>query len=267
MDGEWADPLRGVFGLDEYVDASREYEIDAGVVVQAVADVDETRELLLLAADTPHIAGVIGWVDLTAADVADHLTALREGPGGETLVGVRHQVEDEPDPAWLLRGDVLRGLRAIGEAGLTYDLLVGPAQFADAVEAVRRRPEVSFVLDHLGKPRIGEDMTAWASAMAELAGYPNAVAKISGLVTETHWQTWSPAQLLPYIEEALAVFGPDRLMFGSDWPVCRLAATYGQVVSIVDSALTASTHEEREAILGRTATRVYGLPDAAIRSR
>lgn len=265
MDGDWADPLRGVFGPDEFVNASRAYEIEASVVVQAVTDVDETRELLMLAAETPQIAGVIGWIDLTAANVTDQLAALREGPGGETLVGVRHQVEDEPDPAWLLRDDVHRGLRAISDAGLTYDLLVRPPQIACAVETVRRRPEVSFVLDHLGKPQIGEDMTAWASAMAELADHPNAVAKISGLVTEADWRTWSPAQLLPYIEHALAVFGPDRLMFGSDWPVCRLAATYGQVVSIVDTALTAWTHEERQAILARTATRVYGLPDAAIR--
>jgi L-fuconolactonase len=259
MDGPWADPIHGVFGPDEFWAATRSCGVDASVVVQATTDIDETLELLAIAARTPHVAGVVGWIDLAAVDVGEQLRRLREAPGGQKLVGIRHQVEDEPDPAWLLREAVQDGLRSVGAAGLAYDLLIRPHQLPAAVECVRRRPDVTFVLDHLGKPRIGGDDSAWSARLAELADQPNVAAKISGLVTEAAWQTWTPDQLLPYIDHALAVFGPDRLMFGSDWPVCTLAATYDQVVAVVDSALAALAPAEREAILALTAMRVYGL--------
>jgi L-fuconolactonase len=259
MDGPWADPIRGVFGPDEFRAASRDSGIEASVVVQATTDIDETLQLLAIAARTPHVVGVVGWIDFAAVDVGEQLRRLREATGGQKLVGIRHQVEDEPDPAWLLRETVQDGLRSVGAAGLSYDLLIKPHQLPAAVECVRRRPDVTFVLDHLGKPRIGGDDSAWSARLAELADQPNVAAKISGLVTEADWQTWTPDQLLPYIDHALAVFGPDRLIFGSDWPVCMLAATYDQVVAVADAALAPLAPAEREAILARTAMRVYGL--------
>jgi L-fuconolactonase len=259
MDGPWADPIRGVFGPDEFRAASRGSGIEASVVVQATTDIDETLELLAIAARTSHVVGVVGWIDLAAVDVGEQLRRLREAPGGQKLVGIRHQVEDEPDPAWLLAEAVQEGLRSVAAAGLAYDLLIKPHQLPAAVECVRRRPDVTFVLDHLGKPRIGGDDSDWSARLAELADQPNVAAKISGLVTEADWQTWTPDQLLPYIDHALAVFGPDRLIFGSDWPVCMLAATYDQVVAVADAALAPLAPAEREAILARTAMRVYGL--------
>jgi L-fuconolactonase len=259
MDGPWADPLRGMFGVDEFDRASADHDVAASVVVQAVMEVDETRDLLALAADTPRIAGVVGWVDLTGHDVGDRLSALHAGTAGGKLVGIRHQVEDEPDPRWLMRDDVLRGLGAVGAAGLAYDLLVKPPQLAAAIEVVRRRPEVRFVLDHLGKPPIGRDLDDWSASLAALADQPNVVAKLSGLVTEADWRGWTVDQLRPCIDHALAVFGPQRLMFGSDWPVCTLAATYGEVVGVVDEALATLSSAEREAVLVTTAVETYGL--------
>jgi L-fuconolactonase len=259
MDGPWADPLRGAFGLAEFDRAGADHDVAASVVVQAAMEVDETRDLLTLAADAPRIAGVVGWVDLTGHDVGDRLSALRASSGGGKLVGIRHQVEDEPDPRWLLRAEVHRGLGAVGAAGLAYDLLVKPPQLAAAIEAVRRRPEVGFVLDHLGKPPIGHDLDDWSASLATLADQPNVVAKLSGLVTEADWRGWTVDQLRPCIDHALAVFGPARLMFGSDWPVCTLAATYDEVVAVVDEALAALSAAEREAVLMRTAIETYGL--------
>jgi L-fuconolactonase len=259
MDGPWADPLRGSFGLGEFIRASRGHDVGPSVVVQAVTDRDESRELLALAADAPRLAGVVGWVDLTAADVGEQIEALRAGPGGGRLVGIRHQVEDEPDPDWLRRDDVVRGLSEVGAAGLAYDLLVKPPQLPAAIEAVRRRPDVPFVLDHLGKPPIGDDLDDWSVSLATLADQPNVVAKLSGLVTEADWRSWTVDQLRPCLDHALAVFGPRRLMFGSDWPVCTLAATYGEVVGVVDEALAGLSVAEREAVLVTTAVETYGL--------
>jgi len=250
MDGSWADPLRGRFSPAELAAVTAPHGVTATVVVQAVSDLDETRELLAVAAESPLVAGVVGWVDLTAPDVADVLASL-PGP----LVGVRHQVQDEPDPAWLLRPDVLRGLRAVAAAGLAYDLLVKPPQLPAAVAVSRRLPELTFVLDHLAKPEIAAGgWEPWAGGVTALAALPNVSAKISGLVTEADWKSWRPEEIAPYIRHALDAFGPARLMFGSDWPVCTLAASYAEVLDLI---LTVTDQED---IFTNTARRVYGIP-------
>ena len=258
MDGVWADPLRGRFDVPALAKVVAPHDVTATVVVQAVSDLDETRELLALG--SPLVAGVVGWVDLTAPDVADVLAGLVAGPG--RLVGVRHQVQDEPDPRWLLRDDVVRGLRAVAAAGLAYDLLVKPPQMPAAIEVVRALPEVRFVLDHLGKPDIvGGGQQPWADGITALAAGGNVAAKLSGLVTEADWAAWTPAQLTPYARHALVAFGPDRLMFGSDWPVCTLAASYEQVVAFAESVLAEAGLDPagRDAVFGGTACHVYRL--------
>lgn len=263
MDGPWADPLRGVFTPESLAPLAAAHAIEATVVVQAVADIDETRELLSTAASSALVAGVVGWVDLRSPAVGESLAALAEGPGGARLVGIRHQVQDEPDPAWLLRSDVQAGLAAVGAAGLAYDLLLKPRDLPAAVEAARRQPELRFVVDHLAKPDIAARMTdPWTAGLAELATAPNVTAKVSGLVTEADWQTWSSADLGPYVEHAVGCFGPERLMFGSDWPVCLLAADYHRVVETTEVLLDAIglTPAEREQVFGATARRVYDLP-------
>lgn len=261
MDGPWADPLRATFTVERLAPLAAAHVVDATVVVQAVAEVDETVELLALGASSSLIAGVVGWVDLTAPDVAEALARLRGSPGGDKLVGIRHQVQDEPDPRWLLRPDVHRGLRAVAQAGLVYDLLVKPLQLDAAAEVVEQLPEAAFVVDHLAKPDIADRMwEPWASGLARLAAAsPHVTAKLSGLVTEADWQSWTVEQLRPYVAHALDCFGADRLMFGSDWPVCLLAADYDRVVSATDTLLADLDTAERDAVFTTTARRVYRL--------
>jgi L-fuconolactonase len=261
MDGAWADPLRRAFTTQDLSPLAAAHQIDATVVVQAVGDPVETVELLAVASSTPLIAGVVGWADLTAPDIGRRVAQLRRGPGGDRLVGIRHQVEDEPDPRWLVRPDVGRGLRAIGQAGLVYDLLIRPAQIPAAIGVVGELPEVRFVVDHLAKPDIAAGMwEPWASGLARLAAAgPNVTAKISGLATEADRRTWSTEQLRPYVRHALACFGPDRLMFGSDWPVCLLAAGYDAVVGTAETLLADLDPGERRGVFGDTARRVYRL--------
>ena len=230
--------------------------IDRTVVVQTVSSLEETREFLRAAVENEFIAGVVGWVDLTDRSVAKTLAGLKRSEGGSFLVGIRHQVHDEPDPQWLLREDVQRGIAAVGEAGLVYDLLVRTRELPAARETVKRHADVRFVIDHAAKPLIaaGARDEAWEKALAPLADQANVTCKLSGLVTEADWTAWTPRHLEPYVNRVLDWFGPGRCMFGSDWPVCLLAAPYGDVVETMRSLAGDDAN-----VFGETATRVYGL--------
>ncbi|GAA0667038.1 amidohydrolase family protein [Kitasatospora atroaurantiaca] len=252
--------IRRDFGPADLAPRARAARIERTVLVQVLPDVAETREFLALAAVDPLIAGVVGWADLTSPGMADTLAELREGPGGDLLVGVRHLVQGEADPDWLARPDVRRGLRTVGEAALCYDLLTLPHQLPSAIEAVRALPEQPFVLDHLSKPPIARgELEPWAGRLRELAREPNVFCKLSGLVTEADPDAWTVADLRPYAETALDAFGPDRIMFGSDWPVCLLAATYEQVVNAAEELTAHLAPHEREQVFGGTAARCYGI--------
>ncbi|TDC69350.1 amidohydrolase [Actinomadura sp. GC306] len=255
MDGPWADPIRGRFDLARYEQAAGPDGVTGSIVVQSLSSIEETRELLAVAQGPGPVVGVVGWVDLTAPDVAETLARLSAGP----LVGIRHQVEDEPDPRWLLRDDVRRGLRAVGEAGLVYDVLVKPEQADAALATARSLPEVPFVLDHAGKPDIaGGVREPWASWITALAALPNVTAKLSGLVTEAAPGRWAE-DVPPYARHVLDAFGPHRVMYGSDWPVCTLAAAFGEVTGLVRAAVARLPEAERAEVLGGTARRVYGI--------
>jgi L-fuconolactonase len=253
--GAALDPIRRPYTVD---DLRRVAAADATVLVQTVSSAGETGEFLATAAASDGlIAGVVGWVDLTAPDVADRLAALEHR---ELLVGIRHQVENEPDPEWLLRADVRRGLHAVAAADLTFDLLVNPAQYASAAEVADRLPGARLVLDHAGKPPIAAgELTDWAGAISAIARRPNVFCKLSGLVTEADWTSWRAGDLAPYAEHVLDVFGPDRVLFGSDWPVCELAATYEQVVEAARTLVKALSEAERHDIFEGTARRAYRL--------
>jgi L-fuconolactonase len=232
------------------------------VLVQTVSDPAETVEFLATAAASGGlVAGVVGWVDLAAPDVAERIARLRAGTGGHLLVGIRYQVQDEPDPDWLLRPEVLRGIAAVGAAGLAYDLLVLTPQLRAARAAAARLPEVRFVLDHLAKPPIAAGgWQPWAGELAALAALPNVCAKLSGLVTEARWDTWDAAGIGRYARHALDVFGPARLAYGSDWPVCTLAARYPQVLDLAGTLVRELSPAERADVFAATATRAYRLP-------
>ncbi|MET9758846.1 amidohydrolase family protein [Streptomyces sp. NPDC006372] len=250
-------PLRRDFTIKDLEPEASAAGVGRTVLVQTVTVPEETPEFLALAEAHELIAGVVGWTDLTGPDVAGELARLRELPGGRYLKGIRHQVQGEPDPEWLLRPDVLRGLAAVADAGLVYDLVVLPHQLPACARAAAALPGLTFVLDHLGKPPVAAGtLEPWAADLRALAALPNTVAKLSGLVTEADLASWTPADLRPYAEVALEAFGPDRLMYGSDWPVCTLAVRYADTLELTRDL---TSPRDRERILTTTATRVYGL--------
>ncbi|WP_180686981.1 amidohydrolase family protein [Streptomyces gossypiisoli] len=250
-------PLRRNFTIADLAPEARAAGVDRTVLVQTVTAAEETPELLALAAAHELIGAVVGWTDLTRPDVGDELARLRELPGGGYLRSIRHQVQGEPDPEWLLRPDVRRGLAAVADAGLVYDLVVLPHQLPACARAATGHPDLTFVLDHLGKPPIASGaLEPWASAVRTLAALPNTVCKLSGMVTEADPRSWTVDDLRPYADTVLTAFGPDRLMFGSDWPVCTLAATYSEVLSSAGELTDAA---DRSRIFEGTATRVYDL--------
>ncbi|MEV0803232.1 amidohydrolase family protein [Kribbella sp. NPDC050281] len=264
MAGEAMDPVRRAFTPADLRGVIHKEDIDATILVQTLSSLAETREFLQLAAATDFVAGVVGWVDLRSPAVGDDLDELLDGPGGNRLVGVRHQVHDEPDPEWLRRDDVRRGLAAVQSRGLAYDLLVRARELPAAVDVVRAFPELQFVLDHIAKPSIaaGSDL-AWTEWMPGLATAPNVAVKVSGMVTEADWSSWTVADLRPFVESVVRWFGPDRLLFGSDWPVCLLAGSYGDIVTALDKALPKLSPSERDLLYGGNAERVYRLSRAA----
>jgi L-fuconolactonase len=256
-------PIRRTFTTTELQAELAAAGVDRTVLVEGGrCDADEAGLLLAYARQTPQIAGVVVWADLTDPVLADTLAGYRALPGGERIVGVRAQVQGEADPDYLDRADVRAGLATVGAAGLAYDLVVRVDQLAAAARATAALPDVRFVLDHLGKPQIRDGaggLARWREPVAALAACPNAAAKLSGLVTEADWAGWRADDLRPFVAAAVELFGPDRLMFGSDWPVCLLAAGYGEVRAALDEALPPLSEGERSAIFGDTASRMYGL--------
>ena len=259
MVGPELDPIRRNFSLEDLAPLAVAADVSATVLVQTVGLVEETVEFLEIAASNDLVAGVVGWVDLTADDIGDVLDGLLARPDGSYLKAIRHQVHDEPDVDWLLRPDVQRGLAAVASAGLAYDLLTKTPHLPAAIQTARNLPQLTFVVDHISKPVIGESLSPWADQLRELAALPNVTCKLSGMVTEAPWTTWRPSDLQPYADVVLESFGPDRVMFGSDWPVCLLAATYAEVVETAQTLTAALSLAEQEAVFATTATRTYRL--------
>ncbi len=226
--------------------------------MQARHDENETAWLVEQVSQMVGVRGVVGWLDITAADLEDKLTQWRD-----QLCGLRHQVQDEADPAaWLEREAVSRGMRRLQQRGYSWDLLVTHRHLAAAARFAARHDDHWLVLDHFGKPDIARGAAHWAEQARPLAALPHVVGKLSGLVTEAGRGCWTEQQLLPFFDAALELFGPQRLMFGSDWPVCLLAAEYRQVYQLCETALAPLTETQRSAIWGGTACRVYGLTEA-----
>ncbi|HYH11246.1 MAG TPA: amidohydrolase family protein, partial [Thermomicrobiales bacterium] len=235
---EGLDAIHKPFTVDDLKPLLDANGFDGSVLVQTVSDLDETREFLTLADQTPFILGVVGWADLTKLDLAADIEELRSGAGGEYLVGIRHQVHDEDDADWLLQEEVQRGLEALAEANLVYDLLVRPRELPAAITVARDFPHLKFVVDHIAKPPIASgELEPWVEQMHEFAGLDNVACKLSGMVTEANADGWTVDDLVPYVRTVVEIFGHDRLMFGSDWPVCLLAASYDEVVAAARQAL------------------------------
>jgi len=260
MGGDELASIRKPIGPEDLRPLLVQNKVDRTVIVQTVPSVEETQEFLSIAANTDFVAGVVGWVDLTDPAVDDILAELKGGENGKWLVGIRHQVHDEDDPDWVARKDVIRGIKAVGAAGLAYDLLPKQRELPACLPAVDANPEMRFVVDHIAKPLIASgEMEPWAARLKELAKRPNVYCKLSGMVTEADWKNWKPEHLKPYVERVLEWFGEDRVMFGSDWPVCLLVADYGTVKGTLESLLGNPRGNTYAKIFGGNATAFYRL--------
>lgn len=254
-------PIRRAFRPQDLEPILRANGVDAVVLVQTLSSLEETEEFLEIASAEPFVAGVVGWVDLASPQVADQIARLQAHRAGRFLVGIRHQVHDEPDPAWLVRPEVRRGLRAVAGAALAYDLLVRPRELPAACQVAQELQTLRFVVDHIAKPPIARgEMEPWASSLQRLAGLPNVWCKLSGMVTEADWSTWRVEHLRPYVDRVLEWFGPERLLFGSDWPVCLLAASYERVLEAARELVAGLGPQEQSRIFGQNALDVYRLP-------
>jgi L-fuconolactonase len=254
-------PLARTYGPSDLRPLLDDNGVNATITVQSRSGVDETKKLLDIARATDFVVGVVGWIDLTGSDVAEQLDELRKAPGGHLLVGIRHQVHDEPDPRWLTRRDVQRGLQAVESAGLVYDLLLKEPQLEAGLATARAFPDLRFVLDHIAKPRIaaGPNDSGWERGMAQFSDLPNVACKLSGMVTEADWRNWQTEDLAPYVDKVVRWFGSDRLLFGSDWPVCTLAADYDRVIRTLRDLLVELPDSARDGIFGGNAAQAYRL--------
>jgi len=254
--------IRQTFTLNDLRAAATAAGVSATVLVQTVTVAAETPEMLLLADTDPLVAGVVGWTDLASPAAADEIAALRGCRGGARLAGLRHQVQSEPDRDWLRRPEVIRGLRAVAAAGLAYDLVVLPHQIPAASYAAKAVPDLVFVLDHAGKPSIGSGLNPWKADVTEFAAQPNTACKLSGLVTQAPPGA-GPEAFAEVADVVLYAFGADRVMFGSDWPVCLLASDYAAVLTLAETLTAGLSGDEKAAVFYRTAARVYRIREGA----
>jgi L-fuconolactonase len=249
--------LRRNYGPEDLEPVLGDNRFDGTVVVQANVVLDETWWLLGLAAATESIKGVVAWVDLTDPRVGDVLDRCQKHP---KFKGVRHIVHDEPDVRWLLRDDVIRGLRELASRRIPYDLLLRPPHLPLISELADKVPSLPMVIDHIAKPLIASHVwEPWDRDMETVSKITGMHCKLSGMITEADHKAWSADDLRPYVQHVLKLFGPDRLMFGSDWPVCKLAGSWKQVLAGFTQACGPLPQPEREKILGETAVRFYGL--------
>lgn len=231
--------------------------VDGCVAVQADQTLEETNFLSGLAKAHSFIKGIVGWVDLRKENVDEILARYKQD---EKIKGFRHIVQGEPDHNFLLRADFLNGISFLEKYDYVYDILIFPHQLGAALEFVKRFPHQKFVIDHIAKPYIKDGFyEGWSVLMREIAKYENVHCKLSGMITESDYASWTPQQITPYMDLVLEAFGPSRLMYGSDWPVCLVAGTYRQVMELVTGFISKLSPDEQEAIMGLNAIRFYNL--------
>lgn len=260
MVGDEMKPVRRNFSMQDLREQSAGTGVEKTILVQTTATYDETPEFLAIANSDPMIAGVVGWLDMETLEAQDKLDAYLELPGGEKLISIRDLAQFKDDPRWLMRPNVVKNVRQLGARDIAYDLLTKPDQLQAAIELVQACPETQFVMDHISKPFIGKgEVEPWGKQMRDLASLPNVVCKVSGMVTEANWSNWKAGDFAPYIEILLECFGAERLMFGSDWPVALLAATYQEVVELAENLTRSLSASEENFFWSQTAIRAYGL--------
>ena len=260
MKGDELKPISRSILMDELEPELEKAKIDFTVIVQTVPTPDETPEFLDLSLTHPKICAVVGWLDLESIDIRPQLEKYLSHPGAKNLVSIRDIAQDKPDPNWFLRNDIIKNIHRIAEYGLTFDILTKPPQLAAAVEMVKQSPRNTFVLDHISKPYIAKnEMQPWADQISEIASHENVFVKVSGLFTEANWHNWSHQTFAPYLDHILNTFTPARMMFGSDWPVCLLAATYTDTINLMEEFVKEFSVSEQELFWANTAKRAYKL--------
>ncbi|RYC50669.1 amidohydrolase family protein [Flagellimonas olearia] len=257
----WIDSTMGVLKKDflpeDLEPLLQNHELDGCVAVQTDQSEAETEFLLKCAEEHPFIKGVVGWLDLCAEDIEEKLQEYSKNP---LLKGLRHIVQDEPDDYFMLRPEFLRGISLLEKYGLTYDILIFPKHLSSALELVKLFPNQPFVVDHIAKPKInGKIEPCWEHYMNQLGQQDHVYCKASGMVTEAKWGKWSKSDFIPYLDVVFNSFGAERIMFGSDWPVCLLSAEYKQVNCILTQYLTKYPRESRKQVMGLTAQKFYKL--------
>lgn len=260
MQGDELKPISRTILMNELEPELEKASVDYTVVVQTVPLIDETPELLDLSMSHPKVCAVVGWLDLESSDIRPQLDKYLSHKGGDKLVSIRDMAQDKSDPNWLLREDVVRNIHRVGEYGLTFDILTRPPQLAAAVEMVKRSPNNIFVLDHISKPYMAKgEFQPWADQISEISSHENVSVKVSGLFTEANWSNWSNQTFRPYFDHILKSFSPSRMMFGSDWPVCLLAATYSQTIKLMEELTSQLSKAEQDSFWSKTAKLFYRL--------
>ena len=260
MVGEALNPIKKNFSINDLRQAITGCGIDKTVVVQTVTNYDETPELLELADTDDLVAGVVGFLKIDADDAITHLDSYQSLRGFKYLVGIRDIAHDYEDVKYLSKPQVVKNVQELGRRGLVYDLLTKTPHMRAAIDLVKACPNTKFVLDHISKPYIAKaDMQPWADQITELASFENVVVKVSGLFTEADWKNWKKEDFWPYLEHITKSFTPNRMMFGSDWPVCLLAATYKQSIDLVEEFTSKFSESEKNAFWAGTAKKAYGL--------
>jgi len=258
--GEAMQPIRRNFSISDLEDVSAASRIDKTILVQTVTDYTETPELLAIAQSEQIVGAVVGWLKIDAQDAIEHLHRYLDLPGAEYLKGIRDIAQDHPDPNYLARPETISNVRKLGELGITYDLLTKIPELPAAIILVSACLDVQFVMDHISKPRIAkQEFEPWKTLMSELATFPNVFCKVSGLVTEANWKEWQVKDFKPYVDHVIEIFNPQRLMFGSDWPVANLGGTYSEIVELAEALTSGLSPSEAEFFWHKSATAAYRL--------
>ena len=260
ISGDAMQPIRRSFLVSDLRDAIVDSRIDKTVLVQTVTDYAETPELLAIAQSEQLVGAVVGWLQIDAPDAIAHLHQYLDLPGSEYLKGIRDIAQDHPDPNYLAKPETILNVRKLGELGITYDLLTKVPELPAAIKLVKACPDVQFVMDHISKPRIAkQEIEPWKSLMSELATFPNVHCKVSGLVTEANWKDWQVKDFKSYVDHVIEIFTPQRLMFGSDWPVANLGGTYSQIVELAEELTSGLSPSEAEFFWHKAAAAAYGI--------
>lgn len=258
--GEAMQPIRRNFSISDLERVSAASRIDRTILVQTVTDYSETPELLDIAQSEQLVGAVVGWLKIDAPDAIENLHRYLDLPGADYLKGIRDIAQDHPDPNYLAKPETISNVRKLGQIGITYDLLTKIPELPAAIKLVKACPDVQFVMDHISKPRIAkQEIEPWKSLMSELATFPNVLCKVSGLVTEANWNEWEVKDFKPYVDHVIEIFTPQRLMFGSDWPVANLGGTYSEIVELAEALTSGFSPSESEFFWHKTATAAYGL--------